>query len=59
MRPEHVLIRSNKSNNSLTRAEASEPLHKSGSNTSSIKPVPARFKSMSDLRIQSNYFNCY
>lgn len=50
MRPEHVLIHSNISNSSLTRADASKPLHKSGSNTSSIKPVPARFKSISDLK---------
>ncbi|KAE9537228.1 hypothetical protein AGLY_006251 [Aphis glycines] len=38
IRPEHVFIRSNINNNSLTKAEASRPLHKSGSNTSSINP---------------------
>lgn len=56
MRPEHVLMHSNISNNSLTRADASKPLHKSGSNTSSIRPVPARFKSISDLKYKFYFF---
>lgn len=55
IRPEHVLIHSNINNNSLTREEASKPLHRSGSNTSSINPTPARFKSISDLEIYFSY----